>query len=77
LEIQLQLYSVLREKLPPESNGQIVWPMRDNASLFDLLDELDITRKVVVSVNDVQELDMSRRLKDGDKVKIFSSVSGG
>jgi sulfur carrier protein ThiS len=77
LEIHLQLYSVLREKLPAESNGQAVLQMKENASLSDLLDELDITRKIVVSVNDAQESDMSRRLRDGDKVKIFSSVSGG
>ena len=77
MEIHLQLYSVLREKLPPESNGQAVLQMKEDASLSDLLDELDITRKIVVSVNDAHESDMSRRLMDGDKVKIFSSVSGG
>ena len=77
MEIHLQLYSVLREKLPAESNGQAVLQMKENASLSDLLDALDITRKIVVSVNDAQESDMSRRLRDGDKVKIFSSVSGG
>ena len=77
MEIHLQLYSILREKLPPESNGQAVLQMKEDASLSDLLDELDITRKIVVSVNDAHESDMSRRLMDGDKVKIFSSVSGG
>ena len=77
LEIHLQLYSVLREKLPAESNGRAVLQMKDDASLADLLDELDITRKVVVSVNDAHESDMSRQLQDGDEVKIFSSVSGG
>ena len=44
LEIHLQLYSILREKLSPESNGQAVLQLRDEASLQDLLDELDITR---------------------------------
>ena len=77
LEIHLQLYSVLREKLPAKSNGRVVLQVKENASLADLLDELDIDRKVVVSVNDTHESDMSRQLKDGDKVKIFSSVSGG
>ena len=77
MEIHLQLYSVLREKLPAKSNGRVVLQVKENASLADLLDELDIDRKVVVSVNDTHESDMSRQLKDGDKVKIFSSVSGG
>jgi len=77
LEIHLQLYSILREKLPPESNGLAVLQLNDGASLQGLLDELDITRKVVISVNDDHESDMSRRLQDGDRVKIFSSISGG
>ena len=77
LKIHLQLYSILREKLPPEANGQAVLQLNDGASLKDLLDELDITRKVVISVNDDHESDISRRLQDGDQVKIFSSISGG
>ena len=77
LKIHLQLYSILREKLPPEANGQAVLQLNDGASLHDLLDELDITRKVVISVNDDHESDISRRLQDGDQVKIFSSISGG
>ena len=77
MEIQLQLYSILREKLPPESKGRVVLRLEDDARLSDLLGELDITRRVVISVNDVHETDMSRRLRSGDKVKIFSSVSGG
>lgn len=77
MEIHLQLYSILREKLPPEANGRAVLQLKDNPILADLLDTLDITRKVVVSVNDTHELDMTRRLQDGDHVKIFSSISGG
>lgn len=77
VDINLQLYSILREKLPPESNGKTVFHLSESATLADLLDELDITRKVVISVNDVHESDTSRRLQDGDHVKIFSSISGG
>jgi thiamine biosynthesis protein ThiS len=77
LEIHLQLYSILREKLPPESKGETVLQMEENGTLAGLLDELDITRRVVVSVNGVHESDMARQLRDGDQVKIFSSVSGG
>jgi len=77
IEIRLQLYSILREKLPPESKGRAVFQLNDGATLADLLNELDITRKVVISFNDDHESDMSRRLQDGDQVKIFSSISGG
>jgi molybdopterin converting factor small subunit len=77
LKIHLQLYSVLREKLPPDAEGQAVLQLKDGASLQDLLDRLDITRKVVISVNKEHESDLSRRLQDGDQIKMFSSVSGG
>ena len=51
--------------------------LNEGATLIDLLKELEITRKVVISVNDVQETDHSRQLIDGEKVMIFSSVGGG
>jgi sulfur carrier protein ThiS len=77
LEVHLQLYSILREKLPPEAKGRAVMQMNEDASLTDLLEEIGITRRVVISVNGTHEADRSRRLQDGDEVKIFSSISGG
>jgi len=77
LDIHLQLYSILREKLPPEAEGRAVLQMDDGVTLADLLAELGISRRVVISVNGDHESDRSRRLKDEDEVKIFSSISGG
>ncbi len=77
MEIHLQLYSILREKLPIDAKGRTVLQLDEGATLADLLNELGIKRKVVISVNGVQESDKSRQLRDGDAVKIFSSVSGG
>lgn len=51
--------------------------LNDGANLQDLLDEFEITGKVVISVNDAHETEMSRQLLDGDQVKIFSSIGGG
>jgi thiamine biosynthesis protein ThiS len=77
LEVHLQLYSILREKLPPEAKGRAELQFEEGATLADLLDELGITRRVVISVNGTHESVMLRQLQDGDEVKIFSSVSGG
>jgi molybdopterin converting factor small subunit len=77
LKINLQLYSILREHLPKENGGKAEWQLADEITLADLLERLCIKRKVVISVNDIHETDFSRILKDGDNVKIFSSVSGG
>lgn len=77
MKIHLKLYSILREKLPDEAKGQRAMELGEGATLADLLDELEIERRAVVSVNGVHEADKSRQLADGDEVKIFSSVSGG
>lgn len=77
MEIHLKLYSNLREKLAPDAKGRAVMPLDEGATLVDLLDKLDIQSRVVISVNDQHETDLSRRLMDGDEVKIFSSISGG
>ena len=77
MEIHLQLYSIFREKLPTDAKGRTVLQLDYGATLADLLNELGIERRAVISVNDVQESDKSRQLNDGDEVKIFSSVSGG
>ncbi len=77
MEVNLQLYSILREKLPPEAKGRAVIKMDIDATLADLLDELGITRRVVISVNGAHESERSCQLQDGDEVKIFSSISGG
>lgn len=77
LEIHLQLFSILRDILPPELKGRTVIQLNEGSTLKDLLSELDINRKVAISVNDLQERDRSYKLEDGDQVKIFTSVGGG
>lgn len=77
MEVHLQLYSILRDKLPADAKGRAVLQLEDGTTLAELLNELGIERRVVIGVNGVHETDRSRQLKDGDNVKIFSSVSGG
>jgi sulfur carrier protein ThiS len=77
LEIHLQLYSILREKLPGDAKGRTVMKLDEGATLTDLLNELGIKLKVVISVNGDHEPDKARQLRDGDQVRIFSAISGG
>ena len=77
LSIHLQLYSILREKLPAEAKGRADLQVEAGTTLVDLLEEFGITRRVVISVNSEHEPDRSRKLQDGDEIKIFSSISGG
>ena len=77
LSIHLQLYSILREKLPAGAKGRADLQVEAGTTLVDLLEEFGITRRVVISVNSEHETDRSRKLQDGDEIKIFSSISGG
>ncbi len=77
LEIHLQLFSILRDILPPELKGRTVIQLNEGSSLKDLLTELDINRRVAISVNNLQERNRSYKLEDGDEVKIFTSIGGG
>ncbi|MBC8335200.1 MAG: MoaD/ThiS family protein [Anaerolineales bacterium] len=77
MKINLQLYSILREKLPASAKGRAVMHFDEGAMLADLLGELDIQRKVVISVNGTHETNKAYPLQDGDIVRIFSSISGG
>ena len=77
MEVRLQLYSILREKLPPEAKGKATLTLEEGTSLAGILAKFDIEHRVIISVNGIHETDYSRELHDGDEVKIFSSVGGG
>lgn len=77
MEIQLRLYSILREKLPSDAKGRAVLQLDEGTTLADMLKDLNIVRRVAISVNGVHITDKSHKLNDGDTVKIFSSISGG
>jgi thiamine biosynthesis protein ThiS len=77
LIVQLKLYSILREKLPPDAKGQTDLELEEGETLSGLLDRLEISRRVVISINGEHVTDRSHRLQDGDEIKIFSSISGG
>ncbi len=77
MKVHLQLFSILRDKLPKEARGEATLDLGDGSTVRDLLATLDIQRNVVVSINDTHEPDKNRILCDGDDIKIFSSVGGG
>jgi sulfur carrier protein ThiS len=77
MKVHLQLYSILRDKLPRQARGETTLDVGDGSTVSDLLRQLDIQRNVVVSINNVHEPDRARVLRDGDDIHIFSSVGGG
>jgi molybdopterin converting factor small subunit len=77
LEVHVQLYSILREKLPAEARGHTTLQLKLGATLADIVELLKIKHKVVIGVNGAHEREHSRLVQDGDELKIFSAVSGG
>lgn len=91
MQIHVQLFSILRDCLPPEADrGRATITLPEGATLADLVTHLGIDRHLghaaaeltttaswQVMVSGGFELDMGRVLQDGDEVRIFPPVSGG
>lgn len=93
MQIDVQLFSVLREVLPPGSvRGRTVVALPDEPAprLMDLVIVLGIDRRLGVPaaeftarsswqvlVNGLSEGNIHRQLHDGDLVQIFPSMAGG
>ena len=91
MQIQVQLFSILRDCLPPDSErGQATVTLLQGATIADLVTHLGIDQHLgydaaeltsranwQVMVSGQFELDMGRVLQDGDEVGIFPPVSGG
>jgi molybdopterin converting factor small subunit len=91
MEIHVQLFSILRDCLPPDARrGKATVHLPQGATLADLAAHLGIDRHLgcqaseltstagwQVLVSGAFEWDMGRALRDGDEVSIFPPVSGG
>jgi molybdopterin converting factor small subunit len=91
MRIDVQLFSILRDCLPPGAEqGNATVSLPDGAKLADLVAHLGIDRRLGYDATDVvaragwqvmvsgeYEPDMERLLQDGDQVRIFPPVAGG
>ena len=77
LEIQLRLYGVLRDKLPPDDHGQAVLKVPEGTTIADVLAKFDISGHFHVSINEDMVEDWQTPLKNGDEVDVFRPSAGG
>ena len=63
--------------LPDSDRGKATLTLNNDSSVEDLLNKLQIKRKVVVAVNGDEEKGLDHVLSDGDEVLVFTVISGG
>ena len=63
--------------LPDSDKGKATMTLNNDSTIADMLDKLQIKRKVVVAVNGDEEKGLDHVLRDGDEVLVFTVVSGG
>ena len=63
--------------LPDSDRGKATLTLNNDSSIADLLNKLQIKRKVVVAVNGDEEKGLDYVLSDGDEVLVFTVISGG
>jgi len=77
LKINLELMGPLVDYLPDSDKGKATLTLNNDSTIADLLDKLQIKRKVVVAVNGDEEKGLDYVLSEDDEVLVFTVVSGG
>ena len=77
MKINLELMGPLVDFLPDTEKGKATLTLNNDSTITDMLDKLQIKRKVVVAVNGDEEKGLDHVLIDGDEVLVFTVVSGG
>jgi len=91
MQIHVQLFSILRDCLPPGAErGRATITLPEGVTLADLVTHLGIDRYLGCGAAELTskaswqvmiagkfELDMARVLQDGDEVRIFPPISRG
>jgi molybdopterin converting factor small subunit len=91
MQIEVQLFSILRDLLPPEAErGRATIALAEGATVADLINHLGIDQQLgfephqitrqagwQVMVADKFEQDMDRVLREGDEIKILPPIAGG
>ena len=77
MKINLELMGPLVDFLPDADKGKATLTLNNESTIADLLDKLQIKRKVVVAVNGDEEKGLDHVLSEDDEVLVFTVVSGG
>lgn len=76
MEVKVTLHGILRDQLPRPARGRIVLSLPDGATIADVLQQLEINRRVNAAVDGAQ-VEISHILQDGDDLQLFRPLGGG
>ena len=77
IRVSVRLYNRLQRLLPPEANGRTELELPEGSKVKDVYGALDLERPYPIAVNGTIEREPERLLEDGDRISVFSPVSGG
>ena len=77
MQVTVILHSVLREKLPPELKGKTILELSENATVMDVIRQLDLPKGVSLSLNDEMLQGATHPLANGDTLRFFRQAGGG
>lgn len=77
MHVNIRVYGMLRDKLPPEAKGKTTLDMPEGSTIQDVLDRLGVNTMIKASVNEELVRDLSHPLQDGDSLQLFRPVGGG
>jgi hypothetical protein len=77
VRVKVVLYSLLRDRLPPEARGRAELELPDNSPAAAVFERLHLPAGVAWALNGSIERDASIALKDGDELQFFRVGAGG
>jgi len=77
IQVRVRLHGALRDKLPPQSKGQIALDLPDGADVSAVLNQLSLRRHIQVAINQEIVENLETKLNDGDQVEVFRAAAGG
>jgi len=77
MKIKIELMGALADYHPDSKHGFFEFNIGEKSTIDDLLELLNIKRKVNFAVNGDEEKDMEYLLSEGDEVIFFTVISGG
>jgi len=77
MKIKIELMGSLVDYHPDSKYGLFEFKIEEKSRIHDLLELLNIKRKVNFAVNGDEEKELEYVLSEGDEVTFFTVISGG